>query len=518
MFTVMLTLVFCLTAVFPVAAAPPGAKDLVLAAVHNFDMGMDPGFYEKSEGKGAFEVTRFGGAAKDAVGDLTGAAVEYSAAMDTARDAMKMSFDLQAGDIARQADIYMVADKLILTKGFFLLLQDLGADVFAEVDPAITEVPEFMYWADPQFATIWEQMADYKNGKLPAQYAEWLAFFVEAVPAECFTLSPTKVTMRLDEDGLTDTAVNLLAKVKNESERVAELLLAPNRATFEQMGLDPEDVKQEMIIGMEKTPLLSRDEVKAAMGVVDIKDFSLTYSLLPGGPKALNVDLGFTAPDGSMGGSFVFTADAAGTKENLEGTYRMAASFSAADGPDVAAAFDGKVNYKGKKAYSESTIDVTAKDNATGELLLDLGLAESSVTEVKPGLKLKVPALTAENSLDLTHIIPITGSALAAPGEPGAVVINGVTVEGAKMGKDGQFMVPARVALEPMGYTVHWVPPNTLRVLGDAIEFTLTMDQKGYLMDGVKKELYAAPCLDDGTAMVPLGFLASEEIGADIGF
>lgn len=521
LFTALLTLVFCVTAVFPVAAVPPSAKDLVLAAVNNFDLGMNEGFYKKSTGEGTLEVTRFEGSLKETVGDYTGAALRYSAQMDDSRNAIKISYDLNAKDIVRAGDIYLYEDKLILTKDFFLLLQDFGVDVFQDSGVSLEEVPAYLYLADPQLETTWEQLADYQEGKLPAEFTELLAFFVKAVPDECFRLSPTKVTMEIDQDGLVDTIVNLLTNVKNESEWVAETLLGANEYTFEQMGMDPEEAKREMAAQLRNMTVPSREEVAAVMSLVEVRDFSFEYSLLPGGPKNFNMDLGFAAPDGSISGSLAFAVDAAGMKDDLKGTYRLAAGFSAADGPNIAVVYDGAYNYTDTVAIAKGSIDVTAKDNATGELLLDLGLADSSVTEVDPDLVLSVPELTAKNSLDISELIPAGGVTIEEVNRETEfirdVVVNGVTIEGkSKMGKDGQIVVPARAVLEQMGYQVEWVSPDKLRVISDPWEFTLFMNKNTYLVGDLEKELYSPPYLEAGKALIPLGFLASEEVGAVI--
>ena len=141
--------------------------------------------------------------------------------------------------------------------------------------------------------------------------------------------------IQLDQDGLVNTIINLLTKMNNESERFAEIMVGANRHSFEQMGMDPEEMKREMADSMKDMPVPTREEVQAVMSLVEVKDFTFEYSLLPGGPKKFNVDLGFNAPDDSAKGSLAFSMDMAGKQNNLQGSYRLAGGFSAVDGPGI---------------------------------------------------------------------------------------------------------------------------------------------------------------------------------------
>lgn len=522
LFTTLLTLVFCLTAVFPVGAAQPTAKDLVLIAVKNFDLGINQGFYEKSQGEANITVTRFGGSLTEVLGDYSGSKFQFFVALDDSQKAMKLSFDTDIKGIAGGGDVYLLEDKVVLTKDLFRLLQVFGVDAFENSDVSLAEAPEYLYLTDPQLQAVWEQMADYQDGQLPEEYVELLLFLVEAIPDECFSLTPTKVVIQLDQDGLVDTVVNLLTKMTNESERVAEILVGANHS-FEQMGMDPEEMKREIAAGMENMPVPSREEVQAVLSLVEVNDFTFEYSLLPGGPKKFNVDLGFSAPDGSVNGSFNITLDLVGKQDDLQGSYRMAGNFSATNGPGIDFAYDGKFNYTDTVTHSEMVVNVTAKDNETGELLLDLGLVGDSISEIDTDLVLNVPVLTPENSLDITELIPMGPTVTLEPVERPAqielnLVVNGVEIE-AKPGfsKQGELVLPARAVLEQLGYGVHWVEPNEIQITADDETISLFIDQNSFTVNGVENSLTTSPFIEAGTAMVPLSFV-TDQLGAGLAF
>ena len=519
--TALLILVFCLTAVFPIGAAQPTAKDLVLSAVKNMDLGINKGFYEKSKGEANLEITKFSGSLKDELGDYSGAKLRFFVELDDSQDAMKLSYATDINDIARDGDIYLQDDKVILTKDFFYLLQDFGLDVFEENNVSPAEVPEYLYLVNPQLRSTWEQMASYQNQQLPEEYTELLLFMVEAIPDEYFSLSPSKVTIEFDKDGLVDTIVNLLTKLTNESERAAEILVNLNQSSFEQMGMDPEEIKQEMVSSMENMTVPTREEIQAITSFIELNDFTFEYSLIPGGPKSFDVDMGFNTPDGSVNGDFNIAVDITGKQDNLESSYRMAGKFNDTNGMAIDFSCDSDSRYTDTVGTSDMIINVTAKDNKTGELALDLGLAGDSVSEIDTGLVLDLPELTPENSLDLMEFIPTPERQVTVerPKEMDlSLKVNGVALEAKPAtGKQGEMMVPARAALEQLGYKVMWVEPNELQILNDDKTISMYMDQNRFTVNGVENVITTPPGMKAGGAMIPLSFIATE-LGAEIRF
>jgi len=517
----LLTLIFCLTAVFPVAAVQPTAKDLVLVAIKNFDLGMNKGFYQKSQGEGTLEVTRFDGSLKEVIGDYSGATINYLVQMDDAKKAMLFGYDTNIKGMAHEGVIYLQDDKAIITKDLFLLLQDFGIDAFANSSVSLTEAPEYMYLADPQLEAIWEQTSSYQNGKLPAEYTELLGFLVEAIPDDCFSLSTSKVTMQLDQDDFVNTIVNLLTKMTNESEKVAEILVNTNSYSYEQMGMDPTEMKREIAANLANMTVPSREEIQAITSLIEVKDFTFEYSLIPGGSKTFNADLGFKAPDNSVEGSLGIGVDVAGKSDNLEGSYRLAGQFSATNGPKVDVNYNSQFSYNDTDARSDSTVNVNVKDNTTQELMLDLGLVSDSVSEINTNLALNVPELTADNSMDITELILTTGTSIKAErvAEPGFdLVINGVALDAKSgFGKQGEIVVPARLVLEQLGYQVEWVQPNEIQVLSDEQTISLFIDRNTYLVNGTEKKLKEAPGLEAGMTVIPLSFITNE-LNATIDF
>ncbi|MCG8402619.1 MAG: hypothetical protein MJA84_13680 [Firmicutes bacterium] len=399
--TAFLAMVFCLTAVFSIGAAQqPTAKDLVLAAIKNFNIGVDKGFYENSKSETNLEVTKFGGSLQEEYGDYSGDTVKLIAELDDS-STLKLSYDTDIKGVVADGDIYLTEDKIIFTKDLFYLLQELGFDLFENSPTSLAEAPEYLYMTEPQLKAVWEQMAFYQKQQLPAEYTELLLFMVEAIPDQYFNLSATKVTIQLDEDGLVDTVVSLLTKANNESERLAEIFVSMNQHNFEKMEVDPAEMKQEMASGLETMTVPTREEIQVITNFIEVKDFTYEHSLLPGGPKKFNLDIDFGHPNGSVDGAFNIVVDTLGKEGDLEGSYSVAGKYNSIEGPAVVVELDSEYSYAETVYHSDTIFNVTAKDNITGELMLDLGIVSDSVSEVDTGLKLKVPELNSNNSLDI---------------------------------------------------------------------------------------------------------------------
>ena len=514
-FTALLALVFCFTAVFPISAAQqPTAKELMLTALKNFDLGVDKGFYEKSWGEANLEVAKFEGSLQEQLGDFAGAKIKLITQLDDAKNAIRLGYNTDIKSKVTEGELYIIDDKVILTKDIFNLMQDLGFNPLENSEFMLSELPEYLYAADPQLKTVWEQMATYQNQQLPDEYMELLLFVVEAIPEKYFNLSTTKATIQLDQDGLVDTIVNLLTKMTKESDRVAEILISTNQYSFKQMGLDPAEMKQEIASQLASMTVPTREEIMVIASLIEVRDFTFEYSLLPGGPKKFNVDLGFNAPDNSVQGAFKIAVDAQGKQGNLEGAYRITGNYNDLNGPAVDVALASKYRYTETVYHSDLNASVTVKDNKTGELLLDLGLVGDSVSEVDKDLVLNVPVLTSNNSMDMTDLISTLGPSITPeqPGELGLnLVVNGVNLEAKpKIASQGEMMLPARAVLEQLGYQVEWIEPDEIQVASEDIVISLFIKQTGFTVNGAEKSLTVAPYTEAGRAMVPLSFIISE--------
>ncbi|TYO94445.1 copper amine oxidase N-terminal domain-containing protein [Desulfallas thermosapovorans] len=522
-FIVMLALVLCFTLAFAAEAAQPTAKDVLIENIGNFNLGVSKDYYEKSRDETTINITRFDGSLVKDLASLKGASIDLLTQMDATNNVIKISYttDIKGND--HNGDIYLKDDKVILTRDFFALLRELGFDAFKENPALLEQSHEYLYLSNEQLKSVWEQMASYQNQQLPEEYKELLLFLVEAIPDQYFSQSGDKVTLQLDQDGVAEFIYNLLAKVKAEKERAAGIIVDLNKYSFEQLGTTPEQMKQEIISGFDSIPVIPLEQIKLFKNFVDVKDFTYEASLSPGGPRNFNVNLGFKAPDGSMNGQFVIAYQGTGIADNLQGTYNFLVDFNAQNGPQFNFALDCLFNYKGEAAYADTTFQVAARDNATGELLLDLGATAKSVTKVDQSLVVNAPVLNDGNSTDISSLIPDPAQDMPAPpvGEETGlqIVVDGnILTTGVPFSvKDnGDTMVPARAVLEVLGYGVKWIKPNEMQVTTGDKTISVFINENSYKVNGVDKTLSIPAYLEAGYTMIPVSLIADENLATSI--
>lgn len=521
-FNVMLALVLCFTVAFAAEAAQPTAKDVLIENIENFNLGVSKDYYEKSQDETTINITRFDGSLVKELVSLKGASIDLLTQMDATNNAIKISYstDIQGND--HNGDIYLKDDKVILTRDFFALLKEFGFDAFKDNPALLEQSHEYLYLSNEQLKSVWEQMSSYQNQQLPEEYKELLLFLVEAIPDQYFNQSGDKITLQLDQDGVAEFIYNLLAKVKAEKERAADIIVDLNKYSYQQIGTTPEQMKQEIISGIDSIPTIPLEQIKLFKNFVDIKDFTYEASLSPGGPRNFNINLGFKAPDGSMNGQFVIVYQGTGIADNLQGSYNFLVDFNAQNGPQFNFALDCLFNYEGEAAYADTTFKVAAKDNSTGEILIDLGATAKSTTKVDQSLVVNAPVLNDTNSTDITSLIPDPAQDMPVPpvgGEIGQIVVNGnVLTTGVPFSvKDnGDTMVPARAVLEALGCEVKWIKPNEMQVTTGDKTISVFINENSYKVNGVDKTLNVPAYLEAGYTMIPVSFIAGENLATSV--
>ncbi|KAF1086567.1 hypothetical protein SPSYN_00286 [Sporotomaculum syntrophicum] len=523
LFNVLLALSLCFCVVLSTSAAQPTAKDLVITGIKNFDLGVDKGFYEKSEDVTSIKITEFDGSVTKELGQFKGASIDLLSQLDSNNNVIKVSYTTEIDGNKHNGDIYLKDDKVILNKDIFILLKDFGLDVFKNNPAFLEQSPEYLYLSNEQLKSVWEQMLSYQNQQLPGEYKDLLLFLVEAIPEQYFNLTASKVTLQLDQNGFEDVIYNLSTKIKNEKERVADIVVNLNKYNYEQMGVTPEQLKQQIITGIDSMPVISREQIKLFSSFVEVNDFIYEAALIPGGQKNFNLDLGFKAPDGSVGGQLAVVIDSVGTKDNLEGTYKISGNFNAQNGPQFNFEINCLCNYQSEAAYADTTIKATAKDNTTGELLLNFAAIADSTTKVNPNLVVNAPELNDSNSTDITSLIPgpeqVKVVTPPITEETGLIVIvNGNTIdtEVKPAIKDNEHpIVPARAVLEALGCGVRWYAPNEVHITAGDKTILVYINESNYKVNGLEKALSVPAYLEACRTMIPTS-LIDEELGAVI--
>lgn len=517
---VVLSLVLSFGVVLAGNAAQPTAKDLILLGIKNFDTGINKAFYEKCQDVTSIKITGFDGSLTKEAGQVKGASIDLVSQLDASNNVIKVSYTTDITGNTNNGSIYLKDDKVIFTKDIFILLKELGLDVFKDNPDLLEQNREYYYLSDEQLKSIWEQLPVYQNRQLPEEYKEFLLFLVEAIPDKYFSMSTSKVTLELDQNGLEDVIYNLLTKIKDEKERAADILinsLLLNESSFAQMGTTPDQIKQDIIESIDSMPVITREEIKLVSSVLEVKNFTYETAILPGGPKNFNMDLGFKALDGSVEGQFAVVVNSVGTADDLKVYYSISGGFNAQDGPKVDFLLDCSANYKAEVAYTDTNVKAVAIDNTNGDLLLNFAATAKSTTEVKQNLTLNAPDLNDVNSIDITSLL----TPEMTPDEAGFIVVaNGNVLDtevSPAMKETGEIMVPARAVLEALGCEVKWVAPNEVHITAGEKLILIFINESNYQVNGLEKTLSVPAYLEKDFTMIPVSFLV-EELGAEVEF
>ncbi|MDD2200373.1 MAG: hypothetical protein PHE08_11660, partial [Bacteroidales bacterium] len=115
LFNVVLALVLCFSVVLATNAAQPTAKDLVVANIKNFDLGVNKGFYEKSQDVTSVKITEFDGSLTKELGHVKGASIDLMSQLDASNNVIKLSYTTDITGSTHSGNIYLKDDKVILT-------------------------------------------------------------------------------------------------------------------------------------------------------------------------------------------------------------------------------------------------------------------------------------------------------------------------------------------------------------------------------------------------------------------
>ncbi|MDD4238805.1 MAG: hypothetical protein PHT62_09665, partial [Desulfotomaculaceae bacterium] len=151
---VVLALVLCFSVVFATNAEQPTAKDLILLSIKNFDLGVNKGFYEKSQDVTNVKITEFDGSLTKDLGQVKGASSDLVSQLDASNNVIKISYTTDISGNTHSGNIYLKDDKVILTKDIFFLLKELGLDVFKDNPDLLEQSHEYYYLSDEQLKSI----------------------------------------------------------------------------------------------------------------------------------------------------------------------------------------------------------------------------------------------------------------------------------------------------------------------------------------------------------------------------
>lgn len=527
LFVVALALLMCFSLTFSASAQALSPREIILEQIKDLSGGYSSNFYNKASGSGSLQITRFTGSLLKELADLDlkGCVFKFNSKLDTPNKKASLDFAVEFKGKVYPARIFLDNDKIIFDKNILTLVRELVPQVPV---PNIDQFPEYFYLQDQEIASIWKSLMDYRDQQMPAEVRDFLRFLLEAVPDKYFTISWAKITLELDQAGWEEVIYNLVEKVKNEKERFAGLIagLAAMSDPSKAMG-DPEELKAKIISeieqGISSGSFPTREDIHKLVEAFQLKEFRYEASLIPGGTKQFKAVWAFQGGS-DFAGQMEIYSNTAGDKNNVKGSSGIKLDVTGPDKIRISGAVDSNFVVQGEKANSKLVMAASARNENTGEVLLDLELTGESVDQVDPGVKIEVPVLTSGNSLDISAFLVSQGQSRPAweGGNVATIFIDGelFVPEGIPYIKDGRTMVPVRDVAQALNCQVQWLEPNEVRITtGDRI-ISMYIGQTNYTVNGTPKQMDVAPVIIEGKTFIPVRFLAAElglklELGND---
>lgn len=491
----------------------PTAKDLVVAKIKNLELPINEGFYDKARGDMTLEVTKFDGVVKEQLGDLENSSISLLVKEDVPNNIIKMQLNTIIKEKKNSSDLYLVDNKMIMTKDILYLLKELGINDVETDTNFIKNAPKYLYITDQSFKNIWDQLKVYQQQQIPDEYKKLLIFMVETIPDKYFSISSGKVVLELDQQGIEEVIYNLVNKAKNEKERFADIILGLNTYSTMQAEISEDEMRQQVINGLEQATMPTKEEIHQISNFVTM-DLLYEASILPGGANNYEFNIDVESPE--VTGTLALTGNYAGKEDNLKGTYNITGNF------DVASAklnfeADCDFSYAGKVANSNTIASIYGKDTSSDQWF-DIGFKSSSSSEVDKNLTIKKPTLTADNSMDMSELINQTQlSPAPTPQDSLSLVVNGelVKTDILPVIKQGRTYVPVRFVSEALDCDVQWNEPNEVKISSNDKAISMYINKFTYTGNGLQKKMDAAPYKNGGRTMVPVRFIA-QELGAKV--
>lgn len=381
------------------------AKQLLINQINNMNFGVDQEIYNKSTGNAHYEISKLAGDLTQEYNLLQGATLDLSNQMSTPDKTGALDLTVNVGGQSYNGQVCLSGDKVIINKAILEMI----AELFPQTQMGdIAQYPDYLYFSREEMSGVWESMLQYRDNQAPQELKDLLVFLVEAIPDQYFTASLSGVTFKLDQAGLEDVIYNVLLKVRDEKERFAGIIVGMSTMYGPNPDLDPETMREDIIAGIDKAvadgSFPTKEQIHLMSQFVQVQDFYYQASLPPSAAKEFKLTLKLSETSG-LPGEITITSKTTGSKNNINSNANASLDIKTIDGNNISCTLNQTYMYQAKRADSQMVMSAKASNPSTGGTLLDFELKGDSSQQADSGLKIALPELNEENSMDITSLI-----------------------------------------------------------------------------------------------------------------
>lgn len=416
---------------------------------------------------------------------------------------------------------FISGNKLILTSSIVQLANQLNPG-FASNIPA--NLPQYLYSENPEFKGMWSAILASGGRSVPPQAVDILAFALEAIPDKHFSNKDGKIQVSISQKDLPQAILAVTEKIKAEPERFTTLVaryLSTNMPTsgtegsFEKLRDDMlQDLRKSIAKG-EFPPSLEEINKFFAQSGLELESFTIvTPSSLDGATK-LNLVVNIKDVSGSKG-NITLDLEQKRIGDTVNGSYTVNIMVS-----DKAKSMDVSVKANGDYMQSKTTAVSNMKlvVNAMNGMMpmLNLELETLGKAQVDENVKVNVPVLTHQNSLNMDQLKEQEVRDIPGFQRKINVMLDGrmIHFDVPPYIKDNRTIVPIRNLAEALNCDVTFVNGREIHIKKEGNHIIMKLGEKRYTVNGKVKNLDVPAFAKDGRTMVPLRFIA-EEFGCQV--
>ena len=148
----------------------------------------------------------------------------------------------------------------------------------------------------------------------------------------------------------------------------------------------------------------TKEQIHLMSQFVQVQDFYYQASLPPSAAKEFKLTLKLSETSG-LPGEITITSKTTGSKNNINTNANASLDIKTIDGNNISCTLNQAYMYQAKRADSQMVMSAKASNPSTGGTLLDFELKGDSSQQADSGLKIALPELNEENSMDITSLI-----------------------------------------------------------------------------------------------------------------
>lgn len=527
-FILTLTLLLCFSCLVPAGAQTMSSDKQALVDKLSKDTGnLSSQLTETAYGSAEYRLDKLGGSLlmmEPELQNAQGARAKFDYKLNSPAQQMGFKCNISYNGKVYQGDVFLSGSRVIFSKDLFQLVKLFALEATI---PDADSLPEYLYIDEPELVNVWKAMMNSKGQQLPPAFKGLFSFAVEAIPDKYVSGSWDKITVTLDQKAMEEVILSVLQKIKAEPERFATLVaegittLDPSKSFEETRTEILADLKQSIQTG-EFSQMAVRINESFKEAGIELDHFTFVTPRELSGTSTLNLLLSIKNED-SASGQLVLAIEQKRSGEQVQGKLDLNVNINLKDeATDIGARMNGTFNQTNTSAGSDFLFTLDATQGIVP--MMNVGLNLISKATVDKNIKVDVPVLTPENSLDLNSLAPqkaeekaLSVTDIFEREKRVSVVLNGrpVYFDVQPFIKDKRTMVPVRNLAEALGCRVSYMNFNEVHIVKGNRYIIMYSGENRYTVNGLSKTMDVAPYVKDGRTLVPLRFVA-EELGCDV--